>query len=258
MKNKAKRKNPVVVLVCGGSGSGKTTIAELIKSNIPKGYSTQIISLDDFYFTPEQKVITNYDSPDAIDWFGVAGVINTLVNYRIPVKMCKYDFANKVKSAPFEIPPSDVIIIEGIFSLYKEEIRTLSNLSVFVEVPDDERLIRRILRDQKARGTNVEETIKMWRDTVIDMHHKYVEPQKYHADLIIPWHHKTDTTMSSIKAISGAIEYAAYSTNNKSSDKITKEIKAINRKHKEEDIAKDKKKAEVASLSTSNILKPKK
>jgi uridine kinase len=71
-----------------------------------------------------------------------------------------YDFKTKTANKTKKVKKADVIILEGILSLYNEDIKNLADIKIYIDVPDDERLIRRILRDQAHRGTNINETIK--------------------------------------------------------------------------------------------------
>jgi uridine kinase len=75
--------------------------------------------------------------------------------------MPQYDFVTKSISSYKIVKPADVIIVEGILSLYNEQIKNYGDLKIYVDVPDDERLIRRILRDKKSRNANIEKTIEM-------------------------------------------------------------------------------------------------
>jgi uridine kinase len=87
--------------------------------------------------------------------------VKSLIEFRVPVQVPKYDFVTHSYSSYTHIKPSDVIILEGIFSLYNENVRNLASIKIFVDVPDDERLIRRILRDVKERNTDIVQTVKM-------------------------------------------------------------------------------------------------
>ncbi|MDR2829400.1 MAG: AAA family ATPase [Mycoplasmataceae bacterium] len=199
---------PIFIIICGGSGSGKTTVANMIKENLPKGYSCEVVSFDNFYLSKEKIKTDNYDSPEAIDWFAAREAANLLVEQARSYNMPVYNFKKRKVDRYIKVPSADVIIFEGILSLYNDDIKNLADMKIFVEVPDDERLIRRILRDQKTRGTSIIDTVTAWRNSVIKMHQKYVEPTKYISDMIIPW---SENNIVPIKAISGALEYMIYS-----------------------------------------------
>jgi uridine kinase len=150
---------PIFIIICGGSGSGKTTVANMIKENLPKGYSCQVISFDNFYLSKDKIKTDNYDSPEAIDWFAAREAANLLVERATSYSMPVYNFKKQKIDKYTKIPSADVIIFEGILSLYNEDIKNLADIKIFVEVPDDERLIRRILRDRKTRGTDIVSTV---------------------------------------------------------------------------------------------------
>ncbi|GMO16100.1 MAG: uridine kinase [Mycoplasmoidaceae bacterium] len=223
---------PILVLVSGGSGSGKTTVAELIKKNIPKGCTAEVISFDNFYLSKEKIKTDNYDSPEAIDWFSAREAVSFLVENNTAYNMPIYDYHTRTVNSTVKVKPANVIIFEGILSLYNDDIRNMADIKIFVDVPDDERLIRRVLRDQEHRGADLVQTVKMWRETVIKMHQKYVEPTKFISDIIIPW---SNPNMVPIKAISGALEYMIYSKRSALLAEITeKEAKVLVKKNEQE------------------------
>jgi uridine kinase len=155
-----KKVKPLFVIISGGSGSGKTTVSELIISNLPKGYKGTVISFDNFYLSKDVIKTDNYDSPEAIDWFAAREAIKFLVENNSAYDMPVYDFKKQKVTKTKKVNSADVIILEGILSLYNDDIKKLADIKIYVDVPDDERLIRRILRDEKARGTNVNGTIE--------------------------------------------------------------------------------------------------
>ncbi|MDR2654421.1 MAG: AAA family ATPase [Mycoplasmataceae bacterium] len=214
-----KNVKPIFVIICGGSGSGKTTVANLIQESIPKTASCEVISLDWFYLSKDRIKTTNYDSPEAIDWFEVREAIKFLIEEKTETKIPIYDFISQTVTEKKTIKPADVIILEGILSLTNEDVNRYADIKLYIDVPDDERLIRRLLRDIKTRNTDIEKTIKMWRETVIDMHHEYVEPKKYISDIVIPWGNGKQN-MVPIKAVAGALEYMIYSTKNRKRNEI--------------------------------------
>lgn len=83
------------------------------------------------------------------------------------------------------IEPRRVLIVEGILALASEELRDLIDIKVFVEADADERILRRVVRDVKERGRDVEDIARQYLTTVKPMHYLYVEPTKYLADIVI-------------------------------------------------------------------------
>jgi len=221
---------PIFIIVCGGSGSGKTTIANSIKANIPHGYTCDIISMDNFYLPPEKVLGGDYDVPEAIDWFRVREIIKNLIDDRIKVKLPIYDFKTKSVTKEIDVGPSDIIILEGIFSLTNPDVYNLADMKIFVDVPDDERLIRRLLRDKKERDTKIKETIQLWRNNVIPNHFKYVEPTKQYSDLVIPYGFREQENLVPIKAISGALEYMVFTAKKRKRELTEEQYKKIGKK----------------------------
>jgi len=225
--NDMKKIKPIFIIVCGGSGSGKTTIAHSIKNNIPKGYTCNIISMDNFYLPPEKVLGGNYDVPDAIDWFKVREIIKNLIDDRVNVTIPIYNFKNRSVEKEIELQPSDIVILEGIFALTNPDVYNLADMKIFVDVPDDERLIRRLLRDKKERNTNIQKTIQLWRNNVIPNHFKYIEPTKLYSDLVIPYGFREQENLVPIKAISGALEYMVFTANKRKRELTEEEYKKI-------------------------------
>lgn len=202
VKNK---NNTKIITIAGGSGCGKTTIAELIKKNINKKLNVEIISMDNFYLPKEQVKDGNYDVPESLNWNEITSFLSDLVISKIPRHVPEYDFISKSIKYGRKIENPDVLIIEGIFALYNENlINKFSNINIYVDVKDDERLIRRLLRDKEHRGTSIEGTIEKWRNFVMPNHRKYIEPTKYNADFIITWnenHNKLVPILSIVNAV---------------------------------------------------------
>ncbi|MDR1991162.1 MAG: uridine kinase [Mycoplasmataceae bacterium] len=198
----------MLIIVCGGTGSGKTTIANEIKKILPKHITSQIISMDEFYKSQEHQdknlyLKNNFDHPNAFDWELIYDFLNKLLNKTL-AEMPIYNFAKSERTTQTKtINPTDVIIFEGILSLYSSKINALAEIKIFVDTPDDERFIRRLIRDKTERGRNDENIIGQWRNTVRKMHHLFVQPLKAEADIVIPWYKMNETA---IRAIKGAIE----------------------------------------------------
>jgi uridine kinase len=147
----------MLIIVCGGTGSGKTTVSQEIRKILPKTITTQIISMDAFYKKREYMdediyFKHNFDHPNAFDWPLMLESLTKILNKEnteIPI----YDFSVSERTDKFEtIIPTDVIIFEGILSLYDAKINELADIKIFVDTPDDERFIRRLLRDKNERG----------------------------------------------------------------------------------------------------------
>ena len=180
--------NPVIILIGGGTGSGKSTLASNINGRL-SDYTT-LISMDDYYkdqsSVPEaERELINYDSPEVVDIELLSNNIAKLRNGE-PIDEPIYDFATHTRKAETtHVESSPVIIVEGIMALRFERLRSMANVKLFVDVDDDERIIRRILRDTSARSRNLESIVYQYRSTVKPMHELVVDPTKKYADFIL-------------------------------------------------------------------------
>lgn len=180
--------NPVIILIGGGTGSGKSTLASNINGRL-SDYTT-LISMDDYYkdqsAVPEaERELINYDSPEVVDIELLGNNIAKLRNGE-SIDEPIYDFATHTRRVETtHIESSPVIIVEGIMALRFESLRSMANVKLYVDVDDDERIIRRILRDTSARSRNLESIVYQYRSTVKPMHELVVDPTKKYADFIL-------------------------------------------------------------------------
>lgn len=187
-----KKKNPILILLAGGSGSGKTTVAKEIIRNLPPNIQGITICQDRYYLDDDkQKVIDpinfNYDHPNAFDWKLMKKDLKDLINNKV-VDLPIYDYALHSRRKDTDTTePSDVIIFEGLHALLDDEINSMAEIKIFVDTPKDESFIRRLERDIKTRGRDIDGVINQWRQTVRPMYDAFVEPLKLKADVIIPW-----------------------------------------------------------------------
>lgn len=198
----------ILICVSGGSGSGKSTVAEIISKNLIQKLSGQIICQDSYYLPFKEKTIEerkriNFDHPNAFDWDLLIKHIKQFLSgkdIQTPIyDYKKYTRLNKTKT----IKATSVLILEGLITFYHPQINQMANLKIFVDTPSDERLIRRIEHDNIERGRPIQSVIKQWRSSVRPMYKEFIEKQKEIADLIIPWYSINEIAM---KAISGAIK----------------------------------------------------
>ncbi|MEJ5229168.1 MAG: uridine kinase [Pseudothermotoga sp.] len=174
----------------GGTGSGKTTVARRIIQKVGSE-KCALLPMDNYYkdmshLPLEERKKVNYDHPDVIEYNLLRQHLELLINDN-PVEIPTYDFVSYVrKEETIHFPPKDVIIVEGIFALYYDEIYTLYGLSVYVDAESDIRFIRRLRRDVRERGRTMESVIEQYLQTVKPMHDAYVEPTKRRADIIVP------------------------------------------------------------------------
>ena len=180
-----------IIGIAGGTASGKSTIAEKVYQESKKYGTVAIIKFDDYYkrldhLSPEERAKVNYDHPDSFDIELAKKQIDMLRNGKAINKPI-YDFViHNRKEETQLIEPSNVVIIEGILIFAIPELLNLFDIKLFVDTPDDIRFIRRLSRDIKNRGRDLDSVVNQYLTTVRPMHHAFVEPSKKHADIIIP------------------------------------------------------------------------
>lgn len=184
-------KKPLIIGIAGGSASGKSSISAQLKERYEQSGSVVIIRQDDYYKdqsekTMEERVKINYDHPFAFDNDLLVENLQSLLKGE-EIKKPIYDFVNHTRSSKTEVvKPSDVIVLEGLFILEEEKLRSLCDMKLFVDTDADVRFIRRLIRDVKERGRTLDSVVEQYQTTVRVMHNLFVEPSKRYADVIIP------------------------------------------------------------------------
>ncbi len=183
-----------LILIAGGTASGKTMVAHQISKQFDEaGKSNVLISLDNYYKNLDQIGIkkhsdVNWDDPEAFDWEKVKNDIRALLNDEA-IEMSTYNYGTGFHSdETFTIEPSEYIILEGIYSLFDKELRSLSNIKIFVDVDVDIRMMRRIKRDSEGRYATTfdsESFRKKWEENIKPMHDEFIQPTMKHADIIL-------------------------------------------------------------------------
>ena len=180
----------ILIGIAGGTGSGKTSIANKLLEEYGDG-DVVVIEQDAYYrdishIPMGDRHLHNFDHPDAIDIELFNHQLISLVKGQV-VEIPIYDFSTHSRSKDTKtIHPHRVIIVEGILTLHYAILRELMDIKIFVDTPDDIRFIRRISRDIDKRNRTVESVIAQYLKTVRPMHQQFVEPSKYFADIIIP------------------------------------------------------------------------
>lgn len=181
---------PLVIGIAGGSGSGKTTVAQEILQRVGPD-QIAYIQHDSYYkdltgLPPAQRAEVNFDHPNSLDTELLTAHIEQLkLGHSIEVPI--YDFAKHSRTAQsFAVNARGVIIVEGILIFTEPALRALFDIKIFVDTDADIRLIRRISRDTAERGRTFDSVIKQYQSTVRPMHLEFVEPSKRYADIIIP------------------------------------------------------------------------
>lgn len=182
---------PIIIGIAGGSASGKSSIAQILKTTFEDTQHVTILKMDDYYkdqsdVPMETRIITNYDHPFAFDMDLLISDLHKLKNGETIEKPI-YDFMNHTRSEFTEtITGSGVILIEGLMVLENTEVRDILDIKVFVDAPADIRFIRRLTRDVNKRGREINQVIQQYVQTVRVMHEQFIEPSKRYADIIIP------------------------------------------------------------------------
>jgi uridine kinase len=182
--------HPFIIGIAGGSGSGKTHFQHALV----KGFGPEevcIISQDNYYLpieaqkTDDQGVV-NFDLPEAIDHEAFYQDIWAL-QHGENVSRSEYTFNNEEKEPErILLKPAPIIIVEGIFALYYEKVSSTLDLKLFVDAPDFLMMKRRILRDGKERGYDLEDVLYRYEHHVMPAYQQFVYPSRKTADFIIP------------------------------------------------------------------------
>lgn len=180
----------ITIGISGGSGSGKTSVVNAIVKAFPES-KISVIALDSYYWdkghlSKEERKEINYDHPNAIEISLLIKHVKELICGK-SIKMPIYSYITSGRSnETVLVKPAEILIVEGIFILLKQELLDLLNLKIFVDTENDERLMRIIGRDTIERGRKLEEVLEHYNKNVKPMHQQFIEPTRYNADLIIP------------------------------------------------------------------------
>lgn len=170
MQNENKIKKPLLIGITGGSGCGKSTLCELLIKDSP-GCKVEMLHTDDYYKPVKPKIIApvtrkeydDYNHPDAIDFNKLFADLDKLL---------------------MQSDECDVILIEGLFVLYLDELRERFDLKIFIDVQSDERLVRRIKRNMEW-GYSLDEIADYYLETVRYRHDEFVAPSRWYADIVL-------------------------------------------------------------------------
>ncbi len=173
-----------IILICGGSCSGKSEFAKQFKHAF-------LLDMDHFYVGKEKMVkqpdgFYDFDAPEAVDLAACAEAITQLATDQ-PVTIPVYDMvtSDRTGTQTIQLKPDDkFIVVPGIFSFHSP-LRELADLKIYIEVPPEIRVARRMLRDEQKGRSNIETLA--WSMTVEKNHSKHIEPMKQYADLVIPF-----------------------------------------------------------------------
>jgi len=163
-------KKPYIVGISGGTCSGKSTITDMLGDILSKKYKVSVLRMDDYYQWGAMKTIApitrieypEHNHPDAVD-----------------TDKLHQDFVAAISDYT-----NDIVLIEGVFSLYFDQLRKKLDLKVFIDLKSDERIYRRIKRMMNY-GETLDEAALRYLDTVRYRHDEFVEPTRWHADIVI-------------------------------------------------------------------------
>ena len=181
-------KSPMLIGIAGGTGSGKSTFAQRLLALFPNNIT--VISYDNYYkpqdhLSFEERIRTNYDCPDALDTDLLVKHLRSLRNGE-SVDVPNYDFTIHTRKAELtRLEPSPIIIVDGILTFHDERLREMFDIKIFTDADADDRILRRLRRDVRERGRDIDGVIAQYLGTVKPMHGIYVEPTKKYADIII-------------------------------------------------------------------------
>lgn len=183
---------PYIIGICGGSGSGKTFIADLIVrametifgiANNKNCANTIVISQDSYYKGGNND--TNYDIPSAIDFELFIKQLNALIKNE-SIECPIYDFkTHRRKQETKMIRPAKIIIVEGILIFTQEPLRKLFNMKIFVNADEPTQIFRRTVRDIEERGRTLSEVRERYERDVWPSYKKYVSTSAMYADMQI-------------------------------------------------------------------------
>ena len=178
----------IIIGICGASGSGKSTLAEELCSRINN--CCVYLKQDSYYkdhsdLSFEQRERINYDEPGAFDH-------NSLLQDLLALRAGKaiaakdYDYALHRRCDSGEIiQPAEVVLIEGIHVFFDEAVRNMMDFKIFVQVDPDICLLRRVSRDIRDRGRNIDGIYRQYLETVKPMYEKYIRNYVDYADIIV-------------------------------------------------------------------------
>jgi uridine kinase len=182
--------HPFLVGITGGSASGKTTFLRRLLAAFPER-DICLISQDNYYHPREKQErdaqgFENFDLPSSIDSASYAADVRQLREGQ-EVRRKEYTF-NNPDAVPQELVfrPAPIVVVEGIFVFYFEEIAKLLDLKVYIDAQEHVKLHRRIVRDRDERGYGLDDVLYRYTNHVAPTYEKYIQPFKDDADIIIP------------------------------------------------------------------------
>nr|WP_298999337.1 uridine kinase [uncultured Allomuricauda sp.] len=195
----------LIIGIAGGTGCGKTTVVNQIVEELPKN-EVGVISQDSYYndlahMSKEERGQVNFDHPNSIDFDLLISHLELLRKGQ-SIEKPIYSFVEETRlDETITVHPRKVIIVEGILVLSNPKLRDMFDMKIYVHADSDERLIRRLQRDIKERGHDLEKVLFRYQNAVKPMHEQFIEPSKEFADLIIPNNHYNTVAVDMVRTI---------------------------------------------------------
>ena len=195
---------PLVIGLAGGSGSGKTTVANAILHRVGPDHIAYIPH-DAYYrsfheLPTAQRDTINWDHPNSLETELMTAHVQALKAGQ-PIALPVYDFISYTRTAAtVPVNPQPLILVEGILIFTDPALRALFDMKIFVDTDADLRFIRRLQRDIAERGRTADSVIQQYLATVRPMHLEFVEPSKRYADIIVPEGGRNEVAMEMIVA----------------------------------------------------------
>ncbi len=195
-----------IIAIAGGSGSGKSLFTKTIKDEIAQSGADIIVLCEDHYYrdqshlSMEERVKTNYDHPQAFEHSLLVDHLKKLkAGESIECPLYSHEQHTRLEEKLL-VPPAPVIIVEGILLLAEPELLPLFDVKVFIDTPLDVCLLRRIKRDIQERNRDLDSVIMQYQETVKPMYHKFIEPSRFIADVVVTQGGKNRIALDVIKS----------------------------------------------------------
>ncbi|MCY7294471.1 uridine kinase [Alteromonas sp. a30] len=195
-----------IIAIAGGSGSGKSLFTKTIKEEIAQSGADIIVICEDHYYrdqshlSMEERLKTNYDHPQAFEHSLLSDHLQKLKSGEaIECPLYSHEQHTRLEEKLL-IQPAPVIIVEGILLLASPELLPLFDVKVFIDTPLDICLLRRIKRDIQERNRDLDSVISQYQETVKPMYHKFIEPSRFIADVVVTQGGKNRIALDVIKS----------------------------------------------------------
>lgn len=195
----------LILGIAGGTGCGKTTVVNQIVDQLPEN-EVAVISQDSYYndlshLSREERAKINFDHPNSIDFDLLIAHLEQLRQGQ-SIETPIYSFVEETRlDETITTSPKKVMIVEGILVLSNPLLRDMFDIKIYVHADSDERLIRRLQRDIRERGHDLDKVLTRYQTAVKPMHEQFIEPSKEFADIIIPNNHYNTVAVDIVRTI---------------------------------------------------------